>query len=84
MKYCVVLCAVFLTGCSTNKEQLYYDAAKSMSRDVTVTQTACWAAVGEIGKSGDSSVKIAAIALAERCRVESIKIEPPRRNWLGL
>lgn len=86
MKKIVLLTTLFLiTGCATaNKDQLYYDAAKSLSKDQTVTQSACWAAVGEIAKTGDNSVKIGAIALAEKCKAEGIKLVPPKTNWLGL
>ena len=84
MKYLVLAGVILLGGCSTtSRDQLYYDAAKSISRDSTVAQSACWAAVGEIGKSGDAGVKVAAIALAEKCKVESPKIEAPKRNLLG-
>jgi hypothetical protein len=71
-----------LAGCAT-KEQLYYDASKAISKDTTVSQAACWAAVGEIAKSGDNAVKVGAIALAEKCKAETIKLEPPKRNILG-
>lgn len=75
--------ALMLTGCATNRDQLYYDAAKSMSKDNTVAQTACWAAIGEIAKGGDNSAKVGAISLAEKCKNQQIKLEAPKRNWLG-
>jgi hypothetical protein len=74
---------LLLTGCATNRDQLYYDAAKSLSKDNTVAQTACWAAVSDIAKGGDNSTKVGAIALAEKCKNNSIKVEPPKRNWFG-
>ncbi len=84
MKKILICCALLMTGCaSTSKEQLYYDAAKSLSKDQTVSQSACWAAVGEIAKSGDNSVKVGAIALAEKCKAEGVKLAPPKTNWLG-
>lgn len=81
MKLAILFLSVLLTGCA-NKHQLYYDAAKSLSRDNTMTQTACFAAVAEIAKDSDSSAKIGAIALAEKCKNESIKLSPPT-NILG-
>lgn len=76
---------ITLTGCATaNKDQLYYDTAKSISKDNTMSQTACWSAVTEIAKGGDNSAKVGAIALADRCKNETVKIEPPKRSWLGL
>lgn len=84
MKFIMVGIVFMLAGCATaNKEQLYYDATKSISKDQIVAQSACWAAIGEIAKGGDNSVKVGAIALAEKCRAESIKIEAPKKSWLG-
>lgn len=86
MKLSILLISIlFLAGCaSTSKEQLYYEASKSISRDNTVTQTACWAAITEIAKGGDSGAKVGAVALADKCKNETVKIEAPKRNWLGL
>jgi len=75
---------VFLSGCATSKHELYYETAKSVSKDNTMSQTACWAAISEIAKSSDSAVKVGAIALAEKCKNDTVKIEPPKSNWLGL
>ena len=74
-------CFLILTGCAS-KHQLYYDTAKSISKDNTMSQTACFAAVSEIAKNGDNSAKVGAIALAEKCKNEQIKIVPPT-NILG-
>jgi uncharacterized lipoprotein YajG len=74
---------ILLTGCTTTKEQIYYDTAKSISKDNTVSQTACWNAITEIAKGGEQGAKVGAIALADRCKNETVKIEPPKRNWLG-
>lgn len=80
----IIVATILLTSCATPKEQLYYEAAKSLSKDSTIAQTACWAAVTEIAKSGDVGAKVGAIALADRCKNEVMKIEPPGRNWFGL
>ena len=86
MKAIIILAAALaLVGCaSTTKEQLYYDTAKSISKDSTMAQTACFAAVTEIAKGGDQGAKVGAISLAEKCKNETMKIEPPKKNWLGL
>jgi uncharacterized lipoprotein YajG len=81
----IIATAIALAGCAAaSKEQLYYDTAKSLSKDSTMAQTACWAAVTEIAKSGDTGAKVGAIALADKCKNEVMKIEPPKRNWIGL
>lgn len=81
----ILAAALSVVGCaSASKEQLYYDTAKSISKDSTMAQTACWAAVTEIAKSGDTGAKVGAIALADKCKNETMKIESPKRNWMGL
>lgn len=82
-KLLVILSVLVLTGCASTKDQLYYETAKAISKDITMSQTACWAAITEIAKSGDGSAKIGAIALAEKCKNDGIKLEAPKRNWLG-
>lgn len=85
MRAIIIATALALGGCATaSKEQLYYDTAKSLSKDSTMAQAACWAAVTEIAKSGDTGAKVGAIALADKCKNEVMKIEPPKRNWIGL
>jgi hypothetical protein len=74
--------ALTLVGCAA-KDQLYYDATKSISKDNTMTQTACWASVTEMSKSAEASVRIAALALAKECKSDAPKIEPPKKNILG-
>ena len=80
----VSILALFVSGCVTTKEQLYYDTAKSISKDNTMSQTACWAAISDIAKGGSEGAKVGAIALAEKCKNETVKIEAPKRNWMGL
>lgn len=85
MKYLsFVFSILLLAGCATSKEQMYYDAAKAISKDNTVSQTACWSAITEIARGGDNGAKVGAIALAERCKNDTMKVEPPKKNWLGL
>lgn len=85
MKKIVLISSAFLllAGCASSSNQMYYDTAKSISKDNTVAQTACWAAIGEIAKGGDNSARVGAIALAERCKNAPITVSPPQRNWLG-
>jgi len=85
MKYLAfVFSTLLLAGCATSKEQMYYDTAKAISKDNTVSQTACWSAITEIARGGDNGAKVGAIALAERCKNDTMKVEPPKKNWLGL
>ena len=83
MKKLLLLVGVIgLTGCAT-KDQLYYDAAKAVSKDNTMSQTACFSAVTEIAKGGDNAAKVGAIALAEKCKSQTVNVAPPPRNIFG-
>lgn len=75
-----------LSGCAylgPKDYSQYVDVAKSLSKDNTMAQTACWSAVAEVAKGGDNSAKVAAIALAEKCKNEPTKIEAPKKGLLG-
>jgi len=52
----VALGTLIFAGCAAN-QNLYYDTTKSLSKDATITQSACFAAVGEIAKGGDTATK---------------------------
>lgn len=83
MKIILFFATVFLiTGCAT-KDQLYYETAKSVSKDNTIAQTACFSTVTEIAKNADIGTKIGAIALAEKCKSPTLNISPPPRNIFG-
>lgn len=84
MKILFLIPVLFLVGCATSKEQMYYDTIKSVSKDNTMSQTACWAAISDIAKGGDNGTKVGAIALAEKCKNETMKIEAPKKGLLGL
>jgi hypothetical protein len=87
MKLLSLLLITFaLTGCAylgPKDYNNYVESAKSISKDNTMAQTACWSAITEIAKGGDQSAKVNAIALAEKCKTETIKLESPKKNWLG-
>lgn len=85
-KLTLLLIPFLLTGCAylgPKDYNNYVDTAKSISKDNTMAQTACWSAIAEIAKGGDQGAKVGAIALAEKCKNEPIKIEAPKKNWLG-
>ncbi len=78
----IILCAVLLlTGCaSTDRFNTYVDAQKSFSRDQTVTDAARIAALIELAKDGDHTVKIEAIKALQQIQRSKrvIVIEQPR------
>lgn len=82
MKYFIISVMVLLTGCAST-DNVYYETIKSVSKDNTMSQTACWAAISEIAKTGDNSAKVGAISLAEKCKNDSINIQAPKKNIFG-
>lgn len=84
MKYLLIIPAVvLLSGCAAlgNKDYAnYVESSKSISKDNTVSQTACYAAVSEIAKNGDNAAKVSAIALADKCKNETVRIIPPKQG----
>lgn len=78
-----IILLFLLSGCASINTESYYETAKSISRDRTLSQTACWAAVTEIAKSADNTVKMAAIHLSDKCKTEPIKLENPNKSIFG-
>lgn len=74
---------LLLTGCSTFNDKLYYETVRAISKDMTMIQTACLAAITEISKDVDSTIKLNAFNLSEKCKIEPIKLESPKRNIFG-
>lgn len=73
--------SILLTGCAIPADQqAYYDTVRAVSKDQTMAQTACWAAVSEIAKGGDDTIKANAMRLGYyTCKQETIKFENPKR-----
>ncbi len=85
MKFVFVICTILLAGCATtNDYQIYVEAQRSLSRDYTVAETARLAALTEMSKSTDPTVKATAIMLLQQLQAgtKTVVIEPPK-NWLG-
>lgn len=75
----IPLIVLALAGCAS-ADGLYYETVKSVSKDNTMAQTACWAAISDIAKNGDSASKVGAIALAKECKNEAPKVQPPKKG----
>lgn len=85
MKIVFLICTTLLAGCATtNDYQIYVEAQRSLSRDYTVAETARLAALTEMAKSSDPTVKATAIMLLQQLQsgAKTVVIEPPK-NWLG-
>lgn len=84
MKLPFILISILLTGCANTSYTNYVDAHKATSKDSTMAEIACYNAITEGIKTGDNTMKTAAIALMSQCKKQPIIIEPPKKNWLGL
>jgi hypothetical protein len=75
-----------LTGCAANNYQIYVDAQRSVSKDLTVAETARLSALTEMTKSADPAVRTTGIMLLQQLQANSktVSIEAPKKNWLGL
>jgi uncharacterized protein YcfL len=85
MKLMLIACGLLLAGCATNDYALYVDAQKSLSKDSTISETARLAALTEMSKSSDSSVRTTGIMLLQQLHQSNkpVTIEPPKKNWFG-
>jgi hypothetical protein len=75
-----------LTGCSalgSKDYSNYVESSKAISKDNTMSQTACYAAVAEIAKNGDNAAKVSAIALADKCKNPAVTVVPPKPSLFG-
>ena len=81
----ILFCAA-LTGCAANNYQIYVEAQRSVSKDLTVAETARLAALTEMTKSADPGVRATGIMLLQQLQANSktVNIEAPKKNWLGL
>lgn len=61
----------------------YVESAKAISKDNTMAQTACWSAIAEIAKGSDPGTRVGAIALAEKCKNDTVRLEAPKKNIFG-
>jgi hypothetical protein len=84
--FLTLMACLALTGCAANNYQIYADAQRSVSKDLTVAETARLAALTEITKSADPAVRATGIMLLQQLQANSktVTIEAPKKNWLGL
>ena len=85
-KLLAIMACLTLTGCAANNYQIYVDAQRSVSKDLTVAETARLAALTEMTKSADPAVRATGIMLLQQLQANSktVNIEAPKKNWLGL
>ena len=84
--FLTLMACLALTGCAEINYQIYADAQRSVSKDLTVADTARLAALTEMTKSADPAVRATGIMLLQQLQANSktVTIEAPKKNWLGL
>lgn len=88
MKYVFLTIAsvFFLSGCAVLGDKdykTYTDAVKATSKDQVVLQAACLAFATEGVKSSDPATRALAMATGtEKCKIDPVKVEPPKRGLL--
>lgn len=62
----IILTCMFLTGCATSGQEynVYVETIKSINRDITMSEIACW-------QQETDKTKV-------NCRKDAIKPEPPK------
>jgi PBP1b-binding outer membrane lipoprotein LpoB len=85
MKSSIVLLVLILSGCSTVPQgySQYLEQTSKLSASQNAAEAACLLVIAEGMKSGDPSFKAVLASQIDKCRKDPIKIEPPKRNWLG-
>jgi uncharacterized protein YcfL len=87
MKLIIIpLSLLLLVGCASKDYAVYVDAQKSVSKDLTMNETARLAALTDMAKNSDPAVRATGIMLLQQLQQNSkmIVVEPPKKNWLGL
>jgi hypothetical protein len=80
----LIAAALVTTGCATNKDyQVYAENTGKIVAAVNASEAACYLVVAEGVKTGDNSTKTAVTSQLEKCKKQTPKIEPPKKNWLG-
>ena len=86
MKLIIVPLSLMLLVCCASKDYaVYVDAQKSVSKDLTMNETARLAALTDMAKNSDPAVRATGIMLLQQLQQNSkmIVVEPPKKNWLG-
>ena len=85
IKLTIAIACLAFAGCASNEYSTYVEAQRSVSKDITMSETARVAALVEMTKSSDASVRSIGIMLLQQLQAGSkqVVIEPPKKNWLG-
>ena len=79
------LSLLLLVGCASKDYAVYVDAQRSVSKDLTMSETARLAALTDMAKTSDPAVRATGILLLQQLQQSSktVVVEPPKKNWLG-
>ncbi len=85
MKSAIITLACLLTGCATsNQYSQYLEQTNRLAASQNAAEAACLLVIAEGIKTADANSKALLVTQIDKCRKEPIKLEPPKKNWLGL
>ncbi len=84
MKSVIITLAFALTGCATsNQYSQYLEQTNRLAASQNAAEAACLLVIAEGIKTSDANSKALLVTQIDKCRKDPIKLEPPRKNWLG-
>lgn len=86
MKLILLAIALALSGCATTSGHysLYLEQTSRLAASQNAAEAACLLVIAEGIKTADANNKAMLASQIDKCRKDPIKIEPPKKNWLGL
>jgi hypothetical protein len=86
MKLAIIPLTFALTGCVTTSGQYsqYLEQTNRLAASQNAAEAACLLVIAEGIKTADPNGKALLVSQIDKCRKEPIKLEPPKKNWLGL
>lgn len=85
MKLTLLTIALALSGCAATSGHYsqYLEQTTKLAASQNAAEAACLLVIAEGIKTADANNKALLASQIDKCRKEPIKIEPPKRNWLG-
>lgn len=86
MKLVILTLAFLISGCAatSNNYTLYLEQTSRLAASQNAAEAACLLVIAEGIKTSDANNKALLASQIDKCRKDPIKIEPPKKNWLGL
>ena len=85
MKKISIVFLLLLTGCASTSSDYknYVENTSRLQQSVHAAESACLLVLAEAMKTADSVTKISISNQIDKCKKETPRIDPPKKNWLG-